>query len=312
MDGLLSLASPHELAARWRRLRDTQPDVSVALGAARLDVSEAELVAACCGDGALRLDGPFGDLVRALPTLGTMRAVTRNPLADIETRGRHPAPDAGCAGAVGEIGARYFLEQWCYGYLVDDGVVDEDTSLRFYDGRGDAVHELYVETATDRTALARLVDFYACFDQCPGETITIAANATNRASGWLRRADRARPVAPRAIGDVLPVVLADGVPVSIAVRSRGVVQRFSGRLDAVETIGPRLVVTAPHVRVRLCVERVAEAWVVHAPSLDGPSTSLELLDARAGVVCSLSGARFPGEPEPRRWHDLVDDVRTLV
>jgi putative heme degradation protein len=91
-----------------------------------------------------------------------------------------------------------------------------------------------------------------------------------------------------------------------------VAQRFTGPLDAIDASADELVVRAPNVRVRVRIGRVAEAWVVGAPSLDGPSTSIELLDSRAGVVCSLAGARVPGAAEPRRWHELVDDLRTLV
>ena len=44
------------------------------------------------------LDPPFGDLVRAFPKLGRVRAVTRNAIASIETQGVYPAPELGCAG----------------------------------------------------------------------------------------------------------------------------------------------------------------------------------------------------------------------
>ena len=104
MDGLLSISSGNGLAARWRQLRDVDPSVTLATAACRLDVVEAELVAALCGEGVLRLDAPFGDVVRILPHLGRVRAVTRNAHATIETRGVYPPPEVGCAGVAGRAG----------------------------------------------------------------------------------------------------------------------------------------------------------------------------------------------------------------
>src|SRR5690349_14830174 len=154
MDGLLSISSGNGVAARWRRLRDVDPSVTLATAAYRLDVAEAALVASLCGDGALRLDAPFGDVVRILPMLGRVRAVTRNAYATIETRGVYPLPEVGCAGVAGEIGARFFLEHWEYGYALDPAIEpDGDGALVFYDARGRHVHEVHTETETRRDAL---------------------------------------------------------------------------------------------------------------------------------------------------------------
>jgi putative hemin transport protein len=313
MDGLLSLGPGHELGARWRRFRDADPFVTLATAAARLDVPEAELVAALCGDGALRLDGPFGDLVRALPQLGRVRAVTRNAHATIETRGAYPPPEVGCAGVAGEVGARFFLEQWRYGYALEPSVTpDGDPALAFYDARGRAVHELHAETETRREVLARLVDLFAAFDQSAGEEIVLASPqmlaARTDLSAWLRQAEDAHPVAVGTLTAALEGARREAVPISIAVRSAGVVQRFSGLVHGVTVAGAGLVVEAPWVRVCVAPHGIAEAWVVRSPSLDGPATSLELLDASASVVLSVSGARWPGKPEPAPWRELLADL----
>jgi putative hemin transport protein len=310
MDGLLSLTPAHALTARLHRLRDADPRVSMAEAAAELDVAEAELVASLCGSGALRLDGPFGDLVLTLPALGRVRSITRNPHASIETRGVYTAPEVGCAGVAGEIGARFLLEQWRYGYVLDEATApDGDTTLVFYDARGQAVHEVHAQIETDQRVLARLIDVFASFDQSAGEEIVLAAPRASSPrtdlSAWLRQAEDARPVSATVLPDVLEAARREAIPVSLAVRSIGVVQSFSGLLHGVETTGAGLTVEAPWVRVQVRTKRLAEAWVVHAPSLDGPVTSLELLDASAGVVLSVSGARWPGKPEPAPWRELL-------
>ena len=314
MDGLLTLGSGHELSEGWRRLRAADPFMTLASAAVRLDVPEAELVGALCGEGALRLDGPFGDLVRMLPQLGRVRAVTRNPHATIETRGVYPAPEVGCAGVAGEIGTRFYLEQWRYGYALEPAIAPEgDPALVFYDRRGWAVHEVHTETETHRDVLARLVDLFAAFNQAPGEEIVLAspqvlASRTD-SSAWLRQAEDAHPVPIGALTEVLDGARVDAIPVSVAVRSTGVVQRFSGLLHGVTGAGSGLVVEAPWVRICIAPRGLTEAWIVRTPSLDGPVTSLELLDASANVVMSVSGARWPGKPEPAPWRDLLADPR---
>jgi putative hemin transport protein len=315
MEGLFSLGSGNGIAARWRHLRDVDPSLSLATAAYRLDVVEADLVAALCGEGVLRLDRPFGDLVRILPLLGRVRAITRNAHATIETRGVYPAPEVGCAGVAGEIGARFLLEHWGYGYALDREIAPYgDSALVFYDERGRHVHEVHAETETRRDALARLVDIHASFDQSPGGEIAVASphllTPRTDLSAWLRQAEDARPVALGSLADLLDEIRREALPVSLAVRSPGVVQRFSGLMHDVSAAGTTVVIEAPWVRVCVTPKGIAEAWVVRTPSLDGPATSLELLDASASVVLSISGARWPGKPELAPWHELLERLKT--
>jgi len=317
MEGLLSMTPAHALAARLGRLRDADPRVSLAEAAVALAVVEAELVASLCGSGVLRLDAPFGDLVRTLPALGRVRSITRNRHAAIETRGVYPAPEVGCAGVAGEIGARFFLEQWRYGYALDEATApDGAPALFFYDARGQVVHEVHAQTETDHRLLARLIDVFACFDQSAGEEIVLAGPHMLRPrtdlSAWLRQAEDAHPVAANVVPEVLEAARREAIPVSVAVRSAGVVQRFSGLLHEVARVGDGLAIEAPWVRVQILPERIAEAWVVSTPSLDGPATSLELLDASASVVLSVSSARWPGKSEPAPWRELLARLPSSV
>ena len=49
--------------------------------AAQLGISEAELVAARCGEGVVRLDARVGDLLNGLGAVGEVMALTRNESA---------------------------------------------------------------------------------------------------------------------------------------------------------------------------------------------------------------------------------------
>ena len=315
MEALLSPNPPDALTTRWRRLRDLDPFVSLADAAAQLDVVEVELVAALCGDGILRLDGPFGDLVRVLPDLRRVRAVTRNRHAMIETRGVYPGVEAGCAGVAGEIGARFFFEQWRYGYVLDETCTpDRSTGLFFYDGRGQSVHEIHADSETDSQHFARLVDLYASFDQSQGEEVVLASPRLLAPrpdlGAWLRQAEEARPVAVAGVPGLLEDARHEAISISVAVRSPGVIHRFTGMLHEVTTNAAGMALEAPWVRVRLALAHVAEAWAVRTPSLDSPVTSVELLDASANVVLSVSGARRPGTAEPELWREAVERLAT--
>jgi putative hemin transport protein len=317
MDGLFEIAPPGGLVAEWRALRDREAPDSLAAAARRLEVAEGDLVAALCGQGVVRLDPPFGDLVRALGRLGPVRAVTRNAHASIETAGVYPPPDAGSSGYRGQIGVRLFLEQWRLGFAVDAALAPGDgPMLAFYDVRGDAVHETRLDAGSDHGAFTRLVDLFASFDQTPGTTSIVASPQMAAPNGdlgrSLRQAAHSRPVATTALATVLEGARRDVVPVSLAVRSRGVVQRYSGCLDEVEQAAGAIHARAPGMRMQVAGRGVAETWVVRTPSLDGPVSSLEVLDATASVVCSLSATRRPGEPESRAWFVLLDELRTLV
>jgi putative hemin transport protein len=310
MHAFLSLVPANPLAAEWRRLQAADPLLQLGEAARGLDVAEAELVAALCGDGVFRLDPPFGDLVRALPALGRVRALTRGPHAAIETRGGYPPPELGCAGLAGDVGARFRLEQWAYGFACDEAAaLDGAPALLFYDGRGEPVHEVHVEPDTDRRAWAKLVDVFASFDQSSGVTIPFASADLLRPradlSAWLRQADDARPVARDAVTVVLETVRREAIPVSLAVHSAGVVHRFSGLLHGVAVASTRIDVRAPWAHAWIATDRVAEVWLVHRPSLDGPVTALHLLDGRARVVASIGAARCPGTPESEAWARLV-------
>lgn len=311
MDGLFSILPANELIGRWRQLRDRDPFVSLSDAAMRLDVVEAELVAAFCGDGVLRLDGPFGDLIGVLPELGRVRAVTRNAHATIETCGVYLPPEVGSAGVAGEIGARFHPDRWRYAYALDEAFSPEGANaLYFYDGRGQVVHELHADIETRRARLTKLVDLFAAFDQSSGEEIALAsplvAKACPTAGAWLRQAEDAHPVSVAAVRAILEAARREAVPVSLAVPSPGAVQRFSGLLHDVAETPTGLACEAPWVRVRLETSRVVEVWMIRTPSLDGPMTSLELLDRTARVVASLSAARWPGKPEPEPWRRLVE------
>src|SRR3546814_14597015 len=76
------------LRSRWLALKSEEPGLRARDAATRLGVSEAELLAARCGDSVRRLDGPWQELVKEMPALGTVMVLTRNDSAVHEKVGR--------------------------------------------------------------------------------------------------------------------------------------------------------------------------------------------------------------------------------
>ncbi len=162
---------PLPLREAWQRLRESEPALRARELAERLGVSEGELVASRCGEGVTRLDGPWANLIRALPVPGKVMVLTRNDSCVHEKKGTFANIEIG--GSMGvvldeAIDLRLFLTHWKHGFAV----VEESRgrilhSLQFFDGDGTAVHKVYRTDDTDTAAWDRLVGRYSAAVQSP-------------------------------------------------------------------------------------------------------------------------------------------------
>src|SRR5262245_33665009 len=87
-------------------------------------ISEAERLAAGCGNGVTRLSGDWGALLGMLPALGPAVAVTRNGRAVIERRGVYGRVQLMGSTALvlnRAVDLRVVLERWQLGFAVDEG-----------------------------------------------------------------------------------------------------------------------------------------------------------------------------------------------
>lgn len=159
------------LISGWQRLRETEPGLRARDAAQRLGVSEAALAASRVGDGVTRLEGELPQLIRELPTLGRVMALTRNEYCVHEKKGLYDNIDIG--GVMGivlaeDIDLRLFLKHWRFGFAVRESSRGKDLeSLQFFDGDGRAVHKVYLTDGTDRAAWRTLVHRYTAAVQSP-------------------------------------------------------------------------------------------------------------------------------------------------
>lgn len=159
------------LLSGYRRLRDTEPGLRARDAAQRLGVSEGALVASRVGEGVTRLEGDFPAIVRDLPALRRVMALTRNEYCVHEKKGVYDHVDIG--GTMGivlaeDIDLRLFLRHWRHGFAVKEHSRGRELeSLQFFDGDGTAVHKVYLTEESDRPVWRALLHRHAAAVQSP-------------------------------------------------------------------------------------------------------------------------------------------------
>jgi putative hemin transport protein len=184
--------TPHEI----RRARADNPKTRERDLATQLGISEAELVAAHCGDGVVRIEPRVNDLLTGLEAVGEVMALTRNESAVHEKIGVYDKVVTGNHNAMvlGEnIDLRIFPKIWAHGFAVEKRDGDEiRRSLQFFDDAGEAVHKVHLRPASNLYAYQKLVAELESSDQEP----TVAVPAA-RVSG-----DAENPDASASLDDL--------------------------------------------------------------------------------------------------------------
>ncbi len=177
------------LLERFNRLTAEEGPLRARDAAARLGVSEAELLAAKARSGvASRLrrapDRGFAALIEALPEAGEVMVLTRNEACVHEHHGTFGNVQIGeTMGFVanGGVDLRIFLRHWVHGFAVEEttGKVTR-RSLQFFDAAGTAVHKIYATKATDREAFEQIVMLWTDPDPQPIAVVPAEAPAAQR------------------------------------------------------------------------------------------------------------------------------------
>lgn len=152
-----------------RQARAANPKMRERDLASQLGISEAELVAAHCGEGVYRVEPRVNDLLTGLESVGEVMALTRNESAVHEKIGVYDKVVTGSntAMVLGEhIDLRIFPKVWAHGFAVekrDGGEIRR--SLQFFDAEGEAVHKVHLRPGSNLYAYQKLVADLASNDQ---------------------------------------------------------------------------------------------------------------------------------------------------
>jgi len=353
MDGATSETTRQRLAGAELRAKAGQfqrdnpsmraRDLAVALG-----VSEAELVASRCGDGVTRLEGDWGDMLRALTPLGEVMALTRNEHCVHEKHGIYDKISIGPGHGLvlnHDIDLRLFLSHWHFGFAVSEEVKSGlRHSLQVFDIDGTAVHKVYVTGKSDKSAYDAIVTRFRADDQSPELSVTpLPPRRPDRPDGdidvgnfhrhWralqdthdffgmlsefgvgraqaMRLADRefALPVPADTLRRMLTLAAERAVPIMCFVGNPGCIQIHTGPVRTLKAMGPWFNVLDPGFNLHLREDAIAQSWIVRKPTRDGIVTSVELFDAAGFCFAQFFGERKPGKTEREDWRALVSGL----
>jgi len=298
--------------------------------AAKLGLSEGELVAAKVGHGVTCIHGHPDRLVGGFAPLGEVMALTRNASAVHERIGAYEEyhPGSHAAMVLGpDIDLRIFPRHWVHGFAVrNDSGKGPSRSLQVYDASGTAVHKVYPREGTDIDAWDRLVAELALDDQSdvlsveappPPEGARVAEDKIDLLrKEWRRMTDThqflrlvskfkmnrlgayhhagppfARPLAPAAVDAALHALAASGTPLMVFVGNRGCIQIHSGPIETLKPMGPWQNVLDPKFNLHLRLDHIAEVWLVEKPTRRGPALSIEAFDADGELILQFFGMR---------------------
>jgi len=335
--------APHQIrAARSENPKMRERDLSAQLG-----ISEAELVAAHCGEGVQRIEVRVGDLLLGLEAVGEVMALTRNESAVHEKIGVYEKIQVSehSALALGEnIDLRIFPKVWAHGFAVEKRDGEEiRRSLQFFDDAGDAVHKVHLRPASNLYAYQQLVASLISADQSPvvelkGVTKPAApvgepGSAEELRDRWSRMTDvhqffgllktlkLSRHQALRMVGDnyawqlseeslsaMFNHAAAGGMPIMCFVGNRGCIQIHSGPIANIKPMGPWINVMDETFHLHLRADHVRELWAVRKPTKDGHVTSIEAYGADNELIIQFFGQRHEGETERDDWRFLAENL----
>ena len=335
--------APHEI----RIARAENPKMRERDLAAQLGISEAELVAAHCGEGVLRIEPRVNDLLTGLEAVGEVMALTRNESAVHEKIGVYDKVVTGNHNAMvlGEnIDLRIFPKIWAHGFAVEKRDGDEiRRSLQFFDDAGDAVHKVHLRPASNLYAYQNLVAALMSADQSPAIVLngvgdeepasSEAGSADDLRERWNRMTDvhqffgmlktlkLSRHQAVHMIGEdyawkldseALPAMFnhaaAGEMPIMCFVGNRGCIQIHSGPVKNIKPMGPWINVLDETFHLHLRLDHVRELWAVRKPTKDGHVTSLEAYGADNQMIIQFFGKRHEGEGEREDWRFLAENL----
>lgn len=316
----------------------------------RLNISEAQLIAAYCGESATRVDPHPDAIIGAAQTFGEVMALTRNESCVNEKVGVYDNYRTGKHAALvlnGDIDLRIFPSHWRHAYVVekelDNGI---RRSIQVFDAAGDAVHKIFLREGSDIDALERAKTDLRLADQSRALSVTerkpveaAKADASKLdilRKEWTRMTDThqfmrltsklkmnrlgayrivgkpfVRALAPTAVDRMLQQASASGMEIMVFTGNRGCIQIHSGPVETLKAMGPWQNVLDPRFNLHLRLDHIAEVWAVEKPTQRGPAVSIDAFDAEGGLIAQFFGVGLEGRDSRAEWSKLVENLEGL-
>jgi putative hemin transport protein len=303
-----------------------------------LGVTEAQWVASSLGAlQSIRLEGDGREVFKALGSLGSVMALTRNQSCVHERQGEYLNIQAqGPVGLVlgSDIDLRIFFTRWAHVWAVQD---HGRLSLQFFDQAGVAIHKVFCTEETNTSAYLALVQRFAAAPDWPVAQEmpkrVRQARAADRVAlrqAWLGLkdthdfftmlqqfdverlgalsdvgSDLAQQISVDRIDTMLRAAAQAQMAIMCFVSNPGMIQIHSGVVEKIVQQGPWLNVLDHKFNLHLNLDRIQNVWVVNKPTIDGWVTSIEVFDDAGEMIVQFFGARKPGVPEQSAWRELL-------
>lgn len=330
------------LKEQYSALKAGNTKLRIRDAAKQLGVSEADLVAT--HDVNIMLTADFENILKEVPSLGYVMALTRNDHAVHERKGIYTK--AGFNGYVGlvvnpDIDLRLFMNAWCFAFAVLEG---ERKSLQFFDFDGEAVHKIYLTEKSDEVAYDALVAKYKAEVQGqPLQTTLVDKSITEKPDteinvagfqeAWLslkdthaffgllnkfgiarRQAMRLAPegyateISLNALKKTIEGISERDLEIMVFIGNRGCIQIHTGKAKKLLQTGPWFNILDPEFNMHLREDAIDSIWVVKKPTDDGIVTSIEVFDAEGNIIVQFFGKRKPRIPEREDWRLVLQDI----
>ena len=311
-------------------------------------LTEAQLVAAHVGHGAVAIDATPDRLFPLIRDLGDVMALTRNASCVHERRGIYSDYRSGPHAAMvldPEIDLRIFPTHWKHAFAVmEPGEDGPKRSLQIFDAAGDAVHKVHLKPESDAAAFDALAAALGLPDQ--SQTMTLSprtppegpkgnpARADDLRRDWdamtdthqfntltrrlkmnrlgayrLAGSPRADRVAKDGITRALHAAADGGIPLMIFVGNSGCIQIHGGPIAKVVPMGPWINVMDPRFNLHLRIDHIAEVWRVRKPTRTGDAISVEAFDADGSLILQIFGYRK--DAPPTAWNAFTATLPAL-
>ncbi|WP_166416910.1 hemin-degrading factor [Cochlodiniinecator piscidefendens] len=313
----------------------------------KLGISEAELVAAHVGHGAIRINAHPDAIMKQAEKLGEVLALTRNESCVIERVGVYDNYHSGAHAAMilnSEIDLRIFAKFWVSAFAVEkkteSGV---RRSLQVFSGTGMAMHKIHLRDDSNHAVWEDVVSALRLDDQsdslevkprgAPEEPKADPAKADQLRAGWddmtdthqfmrltsrlkMNRLGAYRIVgAPyvklmenEAVERALEKISERKSGVMVFVGNRGCIQIHGGLVETLRPMGPWINVMDERFNLHLRGDHIAETYVVTKPTQQGDAVSLEAFDAEGRIILQIFPDRRSDENNAKIWDEIVAEL----
>jgi putative hemin transport protein len=241
-----------------------------------------------------------------------------------------------------DIDLRIFFSKWHFAFAVtSESARGAMHGFQFFGSDGTAIHKVFLQTAENFETYRKLVEKYKSEDQ--SRTVDVQPKPAKQPDkpdaeidvegfrkGWsqlkdthdffpllrkfgvgreqalrLAAPDMAREVAAGSFRFILEEAAQQKLPIMVFVGNEGIIQIHTGEVELVVEARGWFNVMDERFNLHIDQNKIARAFVVKKPTLDGTVTSLELFNERNENVALFFGKRKPGIPEMDEWKNLV-------